>query len=154
MKLYDHVVATVVGRLLLGAIFLVSGLNKLLNPEATQTYMQAMGMTWATTLWYLGAVVLEIGGGLSLILGFWTRVGATALILFMIPTTVIFHGNVADPNQMIHFMKNLAMTGGLFYAWTYGPGPLSFDRRSSWSAQADVGDERLDRASNIGRRAG
>jgi len=154
MKLYDHVVATLVGRLLLGAIFLVSGLNKIMNPEATQAYMQAMGMTWATTLWYLGAVALEIGGGLSLILGFWTRVGAAALILFMIPTTVIFHGNLADPDQMIHFMKNLAMTGGLLYTWTYGPGPLSLDRRSSWSAQADVGDERLDRASNVGRRAG
>jgi putative oxidoreductase len=91
--------------------------------------MQAMGMTWATTLFYLGAIVIEIGGGLSLLLGYWTRAGAIALILFMIPTTLLFHTNFADQNQMIHFLKNLAMFGGLFYVAAYGAGPLSMDAR-------------------------
>lgn len=154
MKLYDHLLATLAGRLLLGTIFLVSGINKILNPDATQAYMQAMGMTWATSLWYLGAVVCEVGGGLSLMVGVWTRLGAALLILFMIPTTVIFHANLADPNQMIHAMKNLAITGGLLYILTYGPGPLSVDRRTAWSAQTEPDDARLDRASHVGRRAG
>ena len=131
MMLYDHPYSTLVGRILLGAIFLLSGINKIADPAGTQGYMVAMGMTWGTMLFYLGAVLIEVGGGLSLWLGYWTRVGAALLIGFMIPTTLIFHTNFADPNQMIHFMKNLAMTGGLLYLATYGPGPISLDRRMS-----------------------
>lgn len=117
------------GRILLAAIFLMSGLNKIMNPQGTQQYMASMGLTTATTFFYLGAIVLEVGGALSLLLGYWTRIGATALIVFMIPTTLIFHANFADQNQMTHFMKNLAMIGGLLYAWSYGPGAISLDAR-------------------------
>jgi len=116
-----------VGRILIAAIFLMSGIGKIADPQGTQQYMQAMGMTWATTLFYVGAIVIEVGGGLSLLLGYWTRAGAAALMLFMIPTTMIFHANFADQNQMIHFLKNLAMFGGLFYVAAYGAGPLSLD---------------------------
>ncbi|HET7058773.1 MAG TPA: DoxX family protein [Nitrospiraceae bacterium] len=105
----------------------MSGLSKIADPQGTQQYMQAMGMTWATTLFYVGAIVIEVGGGLSLLLGYWTRAGAVALMLFMIPTTLIFHTNFADQNQMIHFLKNLAMFGGLFYVAAYGAGPLSLE---------------------------
>ena len=129
--IHDHPYSTLVGRILLGAIFLLSGINKISDPAGTQGYMAAMGMTWATTFFYLGAVLIEVGGGLSLWLGYWTRAGAALLIGFMIPTTLIFHTNFADPGQMIHFMKNLAMTGGLLYLATYGPGPVSLDRRMS-----------------------
>lgn len=131
MTLYDHPYTTLIGRLLLGSIFLLSGINKIADPAGTQGYMVAMGMTWATTVFYVGAVAIEVGGGLSLWLGYWTRIGAGLLIAFMIPTTLIFHTNFGDMNQMIHFMKNLAMTGGLLYLATYGPGPLSLDRRTS-----------------------
>ena len=123
----DHRYATFVGRILIAAIFLMSGIGKIADPQGTQQYMQAMGMTWATTLFYVGAIVIEVGGGLSLLLGYWTRAGALALMLFMIPTTLIFHTNFADQNQMIHFLKNLAMFGGLFYVASYGAGALSLD---------------------------
>jgi putative oxidoreductase len=126
---YDYRYATLVGRILLATIFLMSGFSKIADPQGTQQYMQAMGMTWATTLFYAGAIVLEVGGGLSLLLGYWTRAGALALILFMIPTTLVFHTNFADQNQMIHFLKNLAMFGGLFYVASYGAGPVSLDAR-------------------------
>ena len=116
-----------VGRVLLGAIFLLSGFNKIMNPVGTQQYMTAMGMTWATSLFYLGAVVLEVAGGVSLMLGWWARLGAWALIAFMIPVTVMFHANFADQNQMIHFMKNLAMAGGLLYVTAFGAGRISVD---------------------------
>ena len=125
----DHRYTTLVGRMLIAAIFIMSGIGKIADPQGTQGYMQAMGMTWATTLFYLGAVVIEVGGGLSLLLGYWTRVGAIALILFMIPTTWIFHTHLADQNQMIHFLKNLTMVGGLLYVAAYGAGPLSLDAK-------------------------
>ena len=127
--LNDDRYTTLVGRVLIAAIFLMSGIGKIADPQGTQGYMQAMGMTWATTLFYLGAVVIEVGGGLSLLLGYWTRVGAVALILFMIPTTWIFHANLADQTQLIHFLKNLTMVGGLLYVFTYGAGPLSLDTK-------------------------
>jgi len=127
--LSDHRYSMLVGRILIAAIFIMSGIGKITDPQGTQQYMQAMGMTWTTTLFYLGAIVIEIGGGLSLLLGYWTRAGAIALILFMIPTTLLFHTNFAYQNQMIHFLKNLAMFGGLFYVAAYGAGPLSLDAR-------------------------
>ncbi|WP_447980017.1 DoxX family protein [Candidatus Nitrospira bockiana] len=127
-----------IGRILLAAIFLMSGLNKIANPEGTQQYMQAMGMTTATTFLYIGAIVLEVGGALAILLGYWTRLGAWALILFMIPTTWIFHTNFADQNQMIHFMKNLAMIGGLLYVAGFGPGAVSLDARSGVPGQTTV----------------
>jgi putative oxidoreductase len=149
MTIYDHPYSTLIGRLLLGAIFLLSGINKIADPAGTQGYMVAMGMTWATMLFYLGAIIVEVGGGLSLWLGYWTRIGAAVLIGFMIPTTLIFHTNFADPNQMIHFMKNLAMTGGLLYLATYGPGPLSLDRRLSGQTGIEADQDSL----RIRRRA-
>lgn len=125
----NHGYSTLVGRILMAAIFIMSGVGKIADPQGTQGYMQAMGMTWATTFFYLGAIVLEVGGGLSLLLGYWTRTGAIALILFMIPTTLLFHTHFADQNQMIHFLKNVAMLGGLLYIAEFGAGPLSLDGR-------------------------
>ena len=124
--MYGHAYAPLIGRLLLAAIFLMSGFNKIMSPEATQQYMAAHGMP-ATGLFLVGAIVVEVGAGLALLLGLWTRLAATALFLFMIPTTLIFHTNFADPNQMIHFLKNLAMMGGLVYVAAYGAGQISLD---------------------------
>jgi putative oxidoreductase len=136
----DYRYAPLIGRLLLATIFLMSGMNKIMNADGTQQYMMAMGMTWATTLFYLGAIALELGGGLSVLLGYWTRLGAWALILFMIPTTLIFHTNFGDQNQMIHFLKNLAMIGGLLYVATFGPGPISLDARlGGWRSDVETG---------------
>jgi putative oxidoreductase len=114
------------GRLLLATIFLMSGMNKIMDPQGTQQYMAAMGMFW-TGFFLIGAIAVEIAGGLSLLLGYWARAGAAALFLFMIPTTLIFHTNFADQNQMIHFLKNLGMMGGLLYVVAYGAGALSLD---------------------------
>jgi putative oxidoreductase len=118
---------SLIGRILLAAMFLLSGINKIADPQGTQQYMTSMGMTWLTGLFYAGAILLEVGGALSLLLGYRTRIGAWLLIAFMIPTTLIFHTNFADPNQMIHFLKNLSVLGGLLYVATYGAGALSMD---------------------------
>ncbi len=127
----DKAYVTLVGRVLIGLIFVMSGVSKIADPQGTQQYMAAMGITTATTFLYAGAVFVEVAGGLSVVLGVWAKWGAAALIVFMIPTTLMFHMNFGDQNQTIHFMKNLAMIGGLLYVATYGSGRLSIDRGAS-----------------------
>ena len=124
----------VVGRILLALIFVMSGFGKITGWEGTAGYMASVGMPMVT-LFLIGAIVLEIGGGLSLILGFKARWGALALIVFTIPATVLFHnfwameGADAFTNQIM-FMKNVAMIGGLLMVMAFGAGPLSIDARS------------------------
>jgi putative oxidoreductase len=95
--------------------------------------MQKEGMEWVP-LFLTGAIVFELGGGLSLLLGLRARLGAQALIVFLIPTTLIFHDfwTYTDAremqNQMQHFMKNLAILGGLFFVLGTGAGCCSVDR--------------------------
>ena len=139
--LNDKAYVSLVGRVLIGLIFVLSGINKIADPQGTQQYMAAMGITTATTVLYAGAVFLEVAGGLSLLLGVWAKWGATALIVFMIPTTLIFHTSFGDQNQTIHFLKNLAMMGGLLYVAVYGSGRLSVDRRAFKSDQDVEPDE-------------
>ena len=118
---------TLIARILLAAMFLMSGLNKISDPQGTQQYMSSMGITWLTALFYVGAIAVEIGGSLSLLLGYQAKIGAWMLVLFMIPATLVFHTNFGDPNQMIHFLKNVSIMGGLLYVAIYGPGALSMD---------------------------
>ena len=139
--LNDKAYVSLVGRVLIGLIFVMSGINKIADPQGTQQYMAAMGITTATTVLYAGAVFLEVAGGLSLLLGVWAKWGATALFVFMIPTTLIFHTSFGDQNQTIHFLKNLAMMGGLLYVAVYGSGRLSVDRRAFKSDQDVEPDE-------------
>jgi len=129
--MYDTAYAILIGRVLIGLIFVMSGINKIADPQGTQQYMVGMGITTATTFLYAGAVCLEVVGGLSLLLGVWAKWGAAALIVFMIPATLIFHTNFGDQNQTIHFLKNLAMIGGLLYVAVYGSGRFSIDGGAS-----------------------
>jgi putative oxidoreductase len=135
----DSAYLTLIGRVLLGLIFLVSAINKISDPQGTQQYMTVMGMTWMTTLFYIGAVAVEMAGSLSLLLGYRAKAGGWLLFLFMIPTTLIFHTNFADPNQMIHFLKNLSMMGGLLYVARYGAGRYSMDAGVERVEMADAG---------------
>jgi putative oxidoreductase len=129
---------TLIGRVLLGLIFLVSGTNKIADPQGTQQYMTMMGMTWMTTLFYIGAVAVELVGALSLLLGYHARAGGVLLFLFLIPTTLIFHTNLGDPNQFIHFLKNLSIMGGLLYVARYGAGRYSIDAGLERTEAAEV----------------
>ncbi len=118
--------AMLVGRILLVLIFLHSGVGKIENFAATAQYMAKAGMPY-TTFFLLGAIFLELVGSITIILGFLTRWGAFLLIIFLIPTTLVFHTNFADRMQMIHFMKNVSMFGGFLLLLGAGPGRLSFD---------------------------
>jgi len=80
-------------------------------------------------LGWLIAVVLEVGGGLLLVLGFRAAAVALALAVFTLAAAVFFHHHFADQNQMIHFLKNIMMAGGLLQIVHFGAGPYSVDAR-------------------------
>jgi putative oxidoreductase len=116
------------GRLLIAVLFLMAGVGKIAAPAATQGYIASVGLP-APLLGYLIAIIIEVGGGLLLLVGYQTRLVALVLAAFTVATALAFHHNFADQNQMIHFLKNLAITGGLLQVATFGAGALSFDSR-------------------------
>lgn len=118
--------AAAAGRVLLAAIFLVSGFGKLAAPAATMGYIASVGLPLPEVA-YAGAVLAELVGGALLVLGFQTRWVAALLALFSIASAALFHNALADQNQMFHFLKNLAMAGGLLQILAFGPGGMSID---------------------------
>ena len=118
------------GRLLIGLPFAMSGLGKLAAYGPTTAMIAAVGLP-VPPLAYAVAVIIELGGGLLLIAGYQTRIVATALALFSIATALSFHSNFADQNQMIHFLKNVMMAGGLLQIVAFGAGAISLDNRLS-----------------------
>lgn len=119
----------VLARLFLGLIFLMSGINKITGFGGTEEYVASHGIP-LPAVFLAGAIAIEIIGGLSVILGLWARVGAAALVLFLIPTTLIFHTDFGQQTQMVMFLKNLSIMGGLLLVMAYGSGTYriqSFD---------------------------
>jgi putative oxidoreductase len=133
-------VALLAGRFGLGAIFLVSGLGKLASWSGTVAYAGSKGVP---AILLAGAVALEVVGGLSLLLGWKTRWGTIALLAFLVPVTLVFHGFWAYQGaeaqlQTIQFLKNVSIGGGLLVVLAAGPGALSVDERRARAA-AKVG---------------
>jgi putative oxidoreductase len=118
------------GRLLIGLPFAMSGLGKLTSYGRTTEMIGAVGLP-LPPLAYVVAVAVELGGGLLLVAGFRARPVAAALALFSLATAVSFHSNFADQNQMIHFLKNVMMAGGLLQIVAFGAGAFSVDSRGS-----------------------
>jgi putative oxidoreductase len=115
-----------IGRILVSVIFLISGINKIFNFGGTQQYMEMNGMP-LTAIFLIAAIIIEVLGAIAIILGYKAKWAALILVIFMIPTTLIFHSNFGDPMQQIQFLKNLAMIGGLIYVALYGSGPFSIE---------------------------
>ena len=118
--------AGLIGRILLVLIFINSGIGKIGNFEGTAQYMAKSGMPFPH-FFLVGAIFLELAGGLCVVLGYFTRFGAFLLVIFLIPTTLIFHTNFADQNQVIMFMKNVSMFGGCLVLLASGAGRYSLD---------------------------
>jgi putative oxidoreductase len=121
------------GRTLLALLFVVSGFGKVTGFSGTAAYMASKGMPM-TELLLVGAIAIELVGGLMLVAGFKARWAALAIFLFTIPTTIIFHNPSgldaqAAQGQMIHLMKNLSIMGGMLLVAAFGPGAWSVDRR-------------------------
>jgi putative oxidoreductase len=113
-------------RLLLVAMFIITGFNKIGGYEGTQQYMQSMGVPGALLPL---VIALEIGGGLAVAVGFGTRIVAFLLAGFTMLATLIFHSNLADQAQMLFFLKNLGIAGGFLLLFVHGAGPLSIDAK-------------------------
>jgi putative oxidoreductase len=124
-----------VGRLMIGLPFAMSGLSKLGAYSATAGMISAAGLP-LPPLAFAVAVALELGGGVLLIAGYQARSVAIALAVFSLATAVSFHNNFADQNQMIHFLKNVMMAGGLLQIAAFGAGALSVD---NWRRSGELG---------------
>ena len=116
------------GRFLIGAPFVMSGMGKLAAYGATVGYIAAMGLPFPPIAFLL-AVMTEVGGGLLLLSGYRARAVSLAMAVFCVVTAMFFHHNFADQNQMIHFLKNVMMAGGLLQIAAFGAGALSLDNR-------------------------
>jgi putative oxidoreductase len=121
------------GRLLIGLPFAMSGLSKLGAYGPTTHMIEAAGLP-VPVLAFVVAVAVELGGGLLLIAGWQTRLVALALVLFSFATAMSFHSNFADQNQMIHFLKNVMIAGGLLQIVAFGAGAFSLDNRGRAAA--------------------
>jgi putative oxidoreductase len=117
------------GRLLIGLPFMFSGFGKVMGRSGTIALIQSSSLPLPPPLAYLGAIAVELGCGLLVILGFQIRIAAAIFVLFCFATAIFFHAHFDDPNQIFHFIKNLIMAGGLLQLAYYGAGPISIDNR-------------------------
>jgi putative oxidoreductase len=116
--------ASLVGRLLIAALFVLSGWGKISGYAATQGYMHSAGVPGG----FLPLVILlELGGGIAIVAGFYTRLVALLLAGFSILAALLFHAGSPDMVQQIMFLKNLGLAGGFLFLVANGAGRLSLD---------------------------
>ena len=123
--------ATLIGRVLMCLLFLLGGWGKLWAPTATQAMFASHNLPIVQAAWVL-AVIVELGGGLAILVGLFTRPVAMIEAAWCVATALIAHTNLADRGQEIHFFKNMAMTGGFLYLAAFGAGVWSLD---AWLAR-------------------
>ena len=121
-----------VGRILMAQIFLISGFGKITGFAGTSGYIASKGIPMPDLV-TVGTILVEICGGLAVIVGWKARWGAAALFVFTGLAAAIFHNfwSVAPDmaqNQMIHFLKNITIMGGLLYIVAFGSGPVSLKK--------------------------
>jgi putative oxidoreductase len=116
--------ADLLGRLMLAALFLYDGWLVANNYDATAEYLSQFGMP---PLMLVPALILQVGGGLLVAVGWNTRLAALALSLFCISTALIFHNQFSDSNEVIQFWKDLAIAGGFLVLAARGAGAFSLD---------------------------
>lgn len=114
-------VVPIAGRILIAAIFVLSGLSKLADPAGTIGYIQSAGLP-LPQLALAGAILVELIGGILLVTGYRSRLVAAALAGFTLVAAFAFHFQLSDQNQFIHFFKNLALAGGLLQIVAFGTG--------------------------------
>ncbi|HTJ06396.1 MAG TPA: DoxX family protein [Caldimonas sp.] len=126
-------ITVLAGRILLGLLFLVSGFGKIAGFDGTVGYISAQHLPLPALAAVL-TIVVEVGGGIALVTGLWTRQAALALAGFTLLTAFIFHAFWSAPDaattmQQIQFLKNLSIAGGLFVLAAFGPGRISLAAR-------------------------
>jgi len=128
MKLTFQDWIALLGRVLMSAIFIHGGVMKALAPAATMAYFGKLGLPMPGAAYAL-TLAVEIGVGVLFLVGFRARWTALVLAVWCVLTALVAHYHPDDRGQMIHFMKNICMTGGFLQIVAYGAGRLSFDRR-------------------------
>jgi putative oxidoreductase len=116
--------AALLGRLLLAALFILEGWSKVRGYAPAAAYMEHFSV--AGSLLPL-VIALELGGGVLLAIGWQTRLAAVALAIFCVVATLLFHMNLANRNEVLHFEKDLAIAGGLLALFAFGAGRYSVD---------------------------
>lgn len=125
-----HDTTTLVARVLMAALFVVYGYFKATGFAGTTGYMTRLGLPMPEVFAAL-AVAIELGGGLLILVGYKTRCVAIGCAIYVIVAGLIAHRNFGDANQMSHFFKNLAITGGFLALAASGAGAYSVDARKS-----------------------
>ena len=121
--------AALVGRIALALIFIVSGFSKIAGFAGTAGFMAKAGLPMPEVLLAL-TILIELGGGLLIAVGYNARWAALAIAAFIVPVTLVFHNPVgADQTNMIMFMKNISIIGGMLFVYAFGPGAFSIDER-------------------------
>lgn len=121
-------VSELAGRLFLSALFLASGLGKITAYAGTAAYMSSLGVPGAMLPL---AIVTELAGAAAIIVGWNTRIVAFLLAGYSLLTAILFHNNFSDQIEMVMFLKNVSIAGGLLLLVANGAGPLSLDRRAA-----------------------
>ncbi len=123
-----------IARVLFAGIFVFSGWGKIMGFAATLAYIQSAGITFFPVGLLTLAIIFEFGGGLLVLFGWHTRLGAAALFIFTLLTSFLIHHFWSYPPeaaqlQMIQFMKNIAILGGALYIFCFGAGGFSLDAK-------------------------
>jgi putative oxidoreductase len=118
-----------IARILLSLVFINSGIKKITSFESVSAKMYDSGITFQTDLFLAGAIFLLLVGSLLLITGYKSKVGAFMIVLFLVPTTIVFHWDFADPKQVGQLLKNAGLLGGLLMVLSYGTGDISFGKK-------------------------
>jgi len=118
--------AMLLGRILMCPLFVMGGWGKLLGATATQAMFAKQGLPLVQIAWVL-AVVVELGGGLAILLGWFTRPIAFVLAIWCVVTALVAHTNFAERIQEIQFFKNMGLCGGFLYIAAFGAGAWSLD---------------------------
>ena len=115
-----------IARILISAVFLISGINKINQYEGTVQWMESFGVPG---ILIIPAIILEVIGSILIIVGYQTRITATIFSIFCISLAFIFHSDFSNQMQMVSFFKNLALAGGFLLLVVNGPGKISLDKK-------------------------
>ncbi len=127
-KLFDSLMpyTALIGRLLIAVMFVLSGWSKISGYAGTQAYMQHAGVPGGLLPL---VILLELGGGIAIIIGLFTRPVALLLAGFSFIAGYLFHSGSPDQMQQIMFLKDVSIAGGFLFLTAFGAGPLSVDAR-------------------------
>ena len=118
-----------IGRIMVSAIFLFSGINKILNYDGTVGWMEGYGIPGVLLI---PAIIIEIIFPILIIVGYQTRIAASGLLLFSLLTAFIFHLDFSNQLQVIAFLKNVGLAGGMLFLVVHGAKDFSLEKKKKY----------------------